>query len=146
MRVARGLQCIARMCASTISWDAPLAALAFELARLERGAPDLAQLRRAGEAAEDALDELERVLDDPLAELGPAARAGYLAALALVNVIEALPRESAAHAESLARFGRTAMRMLDSLQRIVTPEERALARRLLRAPAEPVREVARARA
>ena len=131
------------MCASTITWDASLAALAFELARLERGAPDLEQLRRTGDAAEDALDELERVLDDPLAELAPAAHAGYLAALVLVNVIEALPRESAAHAESLARFGRTALRMLDSLQRIVTPAERALAKRLLRAPAEPVREVTR---
>lgn len=131
------------MCASTITWDAPLAALAFELARLERGVPDLEQLRRTGEAAEVALADFARVLDDPLAELAPAARTGYLAALALVNVIEALPRESAAHAESLARFGRTAMRMLDSLQRLVTPAERALAGRLLRAPVEPAREVPR---
>lgn len=127
----------ARMRHSTLCFDSPLATLATELEQIARGCADLPQLHRTGDAAEAALDELQRVLGTPHEDLTPAARRGFFAAVALVAVLDALLPRHREHADRLVRFGRTAARMLGMFAPLVGPTERAFATAVLPWPEAP---------
>jgi hypothetical protein len=131
---------------STITCDPAFAALAHELAWLERTPAHLEQLQRCADAAEDALDAIHRAVEDPDLSAAPVARRAFLEAIRLVAVLAAFPPPRHDQIDSLVRFEHTARRMLAMLEPFVPAAERALASRLIPDAPVRVRQVPRAQA
>jgi hypothetical protein len=113
---------------STIITDTALADTIHALAELERRPLDLTFVRDRLAAMDAALSAFETTLAQPLAELGPDVHRTYLAALALAYTLTGFP------AGEVAGVRRTTLRLLDMLEPIATPADRALRARLLAAP------------
>jgi hypothetical protein len=109
---------------SSILADPALADTIHALAELERPR-DLTFVRDRLVAMEAALSAFEATLAQPLAELGPDVHCTYLAALALAYTLSGYP------AGEVAGMRRTTLRLLDMLEPLATPTDRALRARLL---------------
>jgi hypothetical protein len=121
---------------STIHTDPPLAYLAFALASLARRTPDLATLHRAFDIADVALGAVEQTLtrepgDESFRVLAIHAHGAYLAAIALAKTLDCMSSTDAQSCARNARARRTATQMLDVVERVVSPADRALRARIL---------------
>jgi hypothetical protein len=113
---------------SSIITDAALADTLHALTELERRRDDLAFVRDRLAAMDAALSAFESTLAQPLVELGPTVHRTYLAALALAYTLTRFP------AGEVASMRRTMQRLLDILEPLAAPADRALRARLLNEP------------
>lgn len=111
---------------SSIAADTDLADTVHALAELERRPNDLTFVRDRLAAIDAALARFESTLAQPLAELAPHVHRTYLAAVALACAFRTLaPGE-------LEGLRRTTIRLLDMLEPLASPADRALRARLVR--------------
>ena len=109
--------------------DTALADIIHALTELERRPHDLMFVHARLAAMDAALSAFESTLAHPLAELGPDVHRTYLAAVALAYTLTRFP------AGEVASVRRTTLRLLDMLEALATPPDRALRARLLNEPA-----------
>lgn len=122
---------------STIVVDAPLASLHATLTRLAHAPPDLIMLRHASKAADDTFGHTADGLDADAPDLAERARTAYFAGLALAKILECFIPIDNEMAIIVRRFRGTAVRILDTLERVgISASHRALRASLL-APLEP---------
>ncbi len=110
---------------SSIVTDTALADMLQVLTELERRPHDRTFVHARLAAMDAALSAFESTLAQPLAELGPDVHRTYLAALALAYTLTRFP------AGEVASMRRTTLRLLDMLEPLATPADRALRARLL---------------
>jgi hypothetical protein len=110
---------------SSILADTALADTIHALAELERRPNDLTFVRDRLAVMDAALSAFESTLAQPLAELGPDVHRTYLAALALAYTLTGFP------GPDVAGMRRTTLRLLDMLEPLAAPTDRAFRARLL---------------
>ena len=113
---------------SSIITDTALTDTIHALTELERRPRDLTFVHARLAAMDAALSAFESTLAQPLAELGPDVHRTYLAALALAYTLTRFP------AGEVASMRRTMLRLLDMLEPLAMPADRALRARLLDEP------------
>lgn len=110
---------------SSLAIDAVLADTIHALAELPRHPPDTAYLRARLAAMDAALSAFQSALDHPLADLTPDVHRAFLAAVTVARALDAFPPTE------LTGLRRTTFRLLDILEALATPADRALRARLL---------------